>query len=101
MNKLGRYTLALVLAAAGTTIATAPASAAGCQVTVTYNTSEISVKESTTGCSGSSRAVLYYFLTPQGPTMYSTRGSWVTNGTTSTARTSPSRYFAGSAVEWA
>lgn len=101
MNKLGRYMLALLLAAASTTIATAPASAAGCSVKVTYNTSAIWVKEKPTGCSGSSRAVLYYFMAPNGPTMYSTRGSWVTNGYTSTASTSPSRYYAGNGVEWA
>lgn len=101
MKRIARLGLALAIAAGGVmTAATAPAAAAGCEVSVTYNTSAIWVRQTPSGCQGQMRSVLYYFISPNGGTTYSTRGSWVSNGSTSEARTTPDRYFGGIGRDW-
>lgn len=98
-SKFVRLGISLALALGGLTVVSTPASAVVCDVHGHVNTYAIYVKVITYTCASQIRPRLYYFLAPNGPTMYSTTGPWVWNNAWSTASTSSTRYFAGYTVQ--
>jgi hypothetical protein len=106
MKKLMHALVAAALvAAAGVAAVTPPATAAvvgSCTVTVTAYRSvpkATAYNQSCTVSGAKIKAVLYYYLSNNGATTYSTRGSSVTVGGTSTAQTSSGRIYASGTAE--
>ncbi len=92
---VARACIALSLSASVVGVASAPASAVVCNYTSYVSTQYFHLSHSMRpNCVYQGRAKLYYFLSPNGGTMYSATGSWVNFPNVSVASRN-NAYYAG------